>query len=315
MNKVFINGLKENPLIFTDIGAAGGISKRWDDLKESIITILFEPNKESFNDLKLNNDKKSIILNKALFSEKKIININICRKPEVSSIYKPSIEFISNFYDSKRFDIIDIIELEADTLSNQLNISNIKNLDFIKIDTQGSELDILKGCNDFFSDIIGLEIEAEFEEVYLNQPLFHDVYKYIIDRGFMLYDIKRYYWKRLSDQKFIMNKGQLIFGDLLFIKSPESIMTHIINKKSDDQYHYIMKAIFIYISYKIYDAAYQLIFKSNEIIKNDRAEIMNYISYKIKSDKYSFYKRKIKNFINLSKYQKSNFKSDRSLSI
>ena len=123
MNKVFINGLKENPLIFTDIGAAGGISKRWDDLKESIITILFEPNKESFNDLKLNNDKKSIILNKALFSEKKIININICRKPEVSSIYKPSIEFISNFYDSKRFDIIDIIELEADTLSNQLNIS------------------------------------------------------------------------------------------------------------------------------------------------------------------------------------------------
>ena len=48
-------------------------------------------------------------------------------------------------------------EVECDTLSNLLNEFKIKNLDYLKIDTQGSELEILKGIGHYRPLLIRLE--------------------------------------------------------------------------------------------------------------------------------------------------------------
>ena len=39
--------------------------------------------------------------------------------------------------------------VECDTLSSSLKSLKINNLDYLKIDTQGSELEILKGLGDY----------------------------------------------------------------------------------------------------------------------------------------------------------------------
>jgi len=62
-------------------------------------------------------------------------------------------------------------------------------LDFIKLDTQGSELDILKGSDKILrSPLIGLEIEMEFISLYKDQPLFGDVVNFLGSKNFQFID-------------------------------------------------------------------------------------------------------------------------------
>ena len=50
MKNIFINVLKDQPFVIADIGAAGGLDDRWSDLGSSITPILFEPEKEAYED-------------------------------------------------------------------------------------------------------------------------------------------------------------------------------------------------------------------------------------------------------------------------
>lgn len=111
----------------------------------------------------------------------------------MSSGYQTNINFLSKFPDVKRFDVTKQITIKADTLNNQLQKNDISAVDFIKIDTQGYELPILKGGADYLDNVIGLEIEVEFAPLYENQALFGDVDSFVRGYGFELFDIKKYY--------------------------------------------------------------------------------------------------------------------------
>ena len=54
--------------------------------------------------------------------------------------------------DFEKYKVTSSIEIECDTLSNQLSELNVTNLDYLKVDTQGAELEILKGMENI--DII-----------------------------------------------------------------------------------------------------------------------------------------------------------------
>jgi FkbM family methyltransferase len=61
--------------------------------------------------------------------------------------------------------------------------------DFIKIDTQGYELEILKGGEQTLSTATAVLLEVSFIDIYINCPLAADVLSYMNDRGFVVYDI------------------------------------------------------------------------------------------------------------------------------
>ena len=70
-----------------------------------------------------------------------------------SSIYEPSESNLKMYgYNSKElknFKITETVEIKCDTIDNSLENLNIKNIDYLKIDTQGSELEILKGMKKY----------------------------------------------------------------------------------------------------------------------------------------------------------------------
>lgn len=61
--------------------------------------------------------------------------------------------------------------------------------DFIKIDTQGYELEILKGGENTLANAMFVLLEVSFLDIYLNCPLAADVISYMNARGFVIYDI------------------------------------------------------------------------------------------------------------------------------
>lgn len=71
---------------------------------------------------------------------------------------------------------------------DQLKLQGVGSIpppDFLSIDTQGSEYEILQGARETLqSNVLGLLVEVEFHPVYKNQKLFGDVTKLLADQGF-----------------------------------------------------------------------------------------------------------------------------------
>ena len=171
--KFFFNNFCEE-MNFLDIGAAEGLDARWDLLKEKINFFFVEPHPESSKDLLI--EKKNIITK--VFDEKPGLTKNffLTNKPTCSSFLKPNINYLDKFGDVNRYHTKEILKFETTTVDKEFaNLS----LDFIKIDTQGSELNILKGSNKSLEEILGLEIECEFFKIYENQPLYEDIKNYL----------------------------------------------------------------------------------------------------------------------------------------
>ncbi len=243
-----------NDLTIVDVGASEGISPRWKNLNIPFKSILFEPDPVEFLKLKKEANKNLIVLNTALSDEAREGDLNVCRKQHLSSIFTPNIEFLNNFEDVQRFDVVDKLTVSMDTLDNQLAAYDI---DFIKIDVQGYELQVLKGGTQHINNIVGIEIEVEFEPIYKNQPLFNNVNDFLLNNGFKLFDLKRYFWKRKTMMNTGSQKGQLVFGDALYFRAPESIllMEDVNNKK-------IINSFFVYLAYNYTDLAEVLLFKA-----------------------------------------------------
>jgi len=252
--------LKDNKITIVDIGASGGVDSRWRDFTSMCTGILFEPDPREYDVLKKSSDNNLIVLNTALSDSPGDIKFHLCKKQQVSSVYQPNFEILDKYPDSSRFKVEKIIKIKADTLDNQLKKNKINEIDFIKIDTQGYELSILQGADFYMDKAIGLQIEVEFEQMYENQPLFADVDAFVRSKGFKLFDIKRYFWKRSIKHSPPSEKGQLIFGDALYLKDPESILNE--DGISPEK---IIRATSIYLAYGYNDLSQILLERSSEM--------------------------------------------------
>lgn len=241
--------LGENRINLIDVGASGGCHGRWSKLASSVRAILFEPHEEAYLALQQNNNSDDIIYNVALSDSKKPIAFNACKKQEVSSSYMPNMAFLSRFVDSDRFQVLNTVSMQADALDNVVSDFVKESADFIKIDTQGSELSILQGAEATLESVIGLEVEVEFSPMYEGQPLFADVDTFARKHGFDLIDLDRHHVKRKEYAKG-PHKGQLIFADALYFKSPETLLQNPQITKTK-----IIKAIALYLLYGYLDFA------------------------------------------------------------
>ncbi|MDF2945761.1 MAG: FkbM family methyltransferase [Bacillales bacterium] len=249
-----MNILKNRTIKVVDVGASGGIDIRWNSIIEHTIPILFEPDPREFNNLKEKLPENYIVFNTALSDIPGLIEFHLCKKQQVSSVYKPNYELISKFPASERFDVLKTIQVQADTLDNKLDSVGISDVDFIKIDTQGYELSILQGARNTLKCVIGIEVEVEFIEIYENQPLFEEVNGYITDLGFEMMDLKRYFWRRNGKVNYGSNKGQLIFGDALYFRTPESVCS--LPNIDEDK---VVRTAMVYKSYGYFDLIEELI--------------------------------------------------------
>ena len=184
----------------------------------------------------------------------------MCQKQEVSSIFPPNFDLLNKFPDSERFKVQKNIRLNTDTLNNQLIKVGVNEVDFIKIDTQGYELPILQGSYDYLDSVIGLEIEVEFVEMYKGQPLFDEVDGFVKSKNFSLVDLKRYFWKRKGTGNTTNKKGQLMFGDALYFKTPEEIL-----KISNINQEKIIRSIYTYLAYGYVDLSQVLLQEAKNI--------------------------------------------------
>jgi FkbM family methyltransferase len=236
-------------MTLVDIGAAGGIPTRWSKIKD-LRVVEFEPEKEAFEKLKSEIKPNKIILNAALYKEARPLDFYVTKSPTDSSVLKPNYSFVKQFPCADRFKVTSTSRISADMLDNQLKQHNVNDVDFIKLDTQGSELFILEGSKETLSKAFGIEIECEFQQIYEGQPLFGAIDAFLNKFGFRVFDLRNVYWKRKTGRFLGGDKGQLIYVEALYFKDLENIPKHKIK---------VAKAVEISLLYGYADYAMEII--------------------------------------------------------
>jgi FkbM family methyltransferase len=180
----------------------------------------FEPDSEEYNRLASQNTPGFTYFNAAVGGRDERRVLYVTRNAGCSSLLPPNQALYGQFKDCSA-DLEVIAKKDVDTISLDafLPKSGIATIDFLHLDTQGTELDILRGASGFLSSsIVGVKCEVEFAPLYEGQALFGDVDAYLREHGFVLFDLSRSRYRRAGFPDNALTRGQLLWGDAIYLR-------------------------------------------------------------------------------------------------
>jgi len=180
--------LIEDPLDAVDVGAARGVPPHWRPFLGYLRVHAFEPDRAECERLAASSHPNISWHATALAREKGTRQLHVLATPTGSSLLPLDETFASLYGYPEYHRVVDSVDVECESLSTVIPDTRPA---LVKLDTQGSELEILDGLSSEQLDaILAVELEAEFHTAYAGQPLFPDVHRFMIDRGFDLFDLR-----------------------------------------------------------------------------------------------------------------------------
>lgn len=219
--------LVDYPFTLIDVGAGGGINRRrWGKFR-NLTVIGFEPDEREFS--KLRDSGRHRWLQVALYGSEGVFDLNVTRYQTNTSLLQPNLELIQKLnIPLSDFDILRKVPLRCQTLDALCSEYDLVP-HVIKLDTQGTEIDILRGGEKCLrNSIFAVEAEVEFLPFYKNQALFTDVHTYLAGLGFQLMDYLSPV--RIRGREFESGRGTpnyLLSADALYFKSPSRLVEDI----------------------------------------------------------------------------------------
>jgi FkbM family methyltransferase len=230
MSIIFSDAFKsivsEAPLIYVDAGARGGLQGPWAEIKdERLHVVAFEPDPEGARALR--GRPNFDVVESALWSHPGTIDVHLAKIPGTSSVHPPNWGLLQRFPAQHREPrtTLKTISVPCDTLDSAL-LKIGRRADFIKIDTQGSEFEILSGAVKALEEsVFGVIAESWTIEVHRGQHMTGEILSFMNQRGFELFDINigAAWHRRGSGRLKNLNRRQIVGLDLLFFREPASI--------------------------------------------------------------------------------------------
>lgn len=255
--------LKEVPLGFIDIGARGGAHDLVEPIAKNTAVLGFECDEEECVRLMQNpavyepwaNFKLEPI---ALADQKGSAELKLLTANTNHSLLYPNESFTQR-YNMKKWEVIGKCELDTDTLDAILFRDDMKNQpwgEFMKIDTQGTEYEILQGASRTLTErTVAIVTEVAFCELYKDQKLFSDVETLMRRHGFSFYGFTSLHTrsKKLLDKKQYATRERLIYTDAIFFKDP---LPGGYTQQLSARGNYVLFTIALLLGF--YDYAYEL---------------------------------------------------------
>ncbi|HVN79666.1 MAG TPA: FkbM family methyltransferase [Terriglobia bacterium] len=195
-----------NGCLIVDAGCRLGPPSAWEKIGAEVIG--FDPDPDECARLgEIHPNHTFIPL--ALDIESNSRNFWITENSECGSFYRPDQTLLSNGFAGHR--IVGQKEVPTVDLDSWMEVNRPgRSVDLLKLDTQGSELDILKGSIKTIGKTLWIVVEVEFHPLYEGQPLFSDVDLFLRQYGFNLWNF--------GDVN--CRHGQMIWADAYYFKPP-----------------------------------------------------------------------------------------------
>lgn len=180
-------------LVIADVGCRWGFAERYLEQLESFTVYGFDPDVEECQRLNERYKSKNILaVPVALAKEAGERILYLTKEPACSSLIKPDGYLTSNYPALDCATEVGQVSVWTSTLDVWAADAGVQAIDHLKIDTQGSELDILKGSEGILKTVRSIEVEVEFNPIYEGQPVFSDVDKYLRAQGFVLWKLSNF---------------------------------------------------------------------------------------------------------------------------
>ena len=240
-------------IVVADVGSAGGLAKRWRPVERVVSPLLFEP--RAGGDLRT--DGRARVFPVALGAAPGTARLNLTALGNMSSTLLPNRELLSRFRKKPQHaKVVGTTEIPVDTLDNIARAAGLA-VDVLKVDTQGSELDVLTGAEESLSSsVLFAEVEVSFMERYHGQGLLSDVQQRLGRHGFELIDLYRIKRYRHANSAGIGNislgggqrAGRIAYADAWFFLNDEALQARV-RRLDQGAQAAVLKAVLILLVY------------------------------------------------------------------
>lgn len=289
-------GFKGCPVSIVDVGSRGGFEQHWHVYKDQIEMIGFEADVTECQ--RLNSEDtggRQRYFPFALFSRRESRPFYITAYPASSGFYPADSSIIQSFPDKANLAIVDSIEISTLDLDTFVVEQDISNIDFIKLDTEGAELEILKGAqNTLAKSVLGLSLEVWFQPWHVGQALFSEIDSFLRGLGYRLFDIATYRINRETLPDIVTSPepgpsrwGQVVSGDALYLRDGAAEMrdgTLLANEWNDIT---VLKLASFMEIFGLPDCAAELIKMAGERHILEKKKVSRFLDLLIPEGKYS----------------------------
>jgi len=179
----------------------------------------FEPNLEALEILNKNKGENEIYLPHAVYDGLEH-ELKICAIQGMTSLLEPNMELLSQIHGFNEWGVV-VDRVPTSTVRLD-DVKEIENIDFLKIDIQGGELEVFRHGVERLKDCLVIQTETEFLPMYKDQPLFSEVEQFLRSQGFLFHRVdalsSRPLIPMLADGDIRKGISQVIWTDAVFVK-------------------------------------------------------------------------------------------------
>jgi FkbM family methyltransferase len=181
----------DRPVVF-DVGANVGQSvRRYRSALPGCEIHSFEPSPTTFEELRANVEGPDV----------RLVNVAVGSTPGSLLLFETASSVMTSLLTpvpqgpARRVDRA--TEVPVITLDDYCAEQNISRVDLLKTDTQGYDLEVLRGARRIIEDgrVHLVMMEVDFTELYVGQPRFDVVLGHLLDRGYHLVSFYEMHWK------------------------------------------------------------------------------------------------------------------------
>ncbi|CCQ73055.1 conserved protein of unknown function [Magnetospira sp. QH-2] len=235
-NHIIASGLLTEPFVLFDVGVSGGIDKEWNCFGSRLHVHGFDPKISEID--RLNQLKRPNHVYSANFVGCPAFRQEVPAERRTANGYKSTDSFSRTSASwATRFLREEgkggaaeqyVQEDQRITLDDYARAHNLSQVDFVKIDTDGGDYEVLMGMKDLLASqsILGIQIEAQFHgPVDDNANIFSNIDRFLRENGFALFDMDPWRYSRASlPQKFVLPipgqtyRGQVLWAEALYLR-------------------------------------------------------------------------------------------------
>lgn len=223
--------LCDHPFCLVDVGVSGGIDRYWEAFGNDLRVIGFDgliKEVERLNATANSNHRyfPFLVGEKAYRPPEGVPDTQpFGRTSAVRAIEITKLNYIATYLDRTGSGEVatEMIELDQFLLRDRPT-----DVDFIKIDTDGSDYQVLRGARQLLSErhVLGLGVEVQFHGlVHDESNTFRNIDRFLTSLGFSLFDLEAHRYSRsVLPKPFVLHMpaqtqgGQMLWGDALYVR-------------------------------------------------------------------------------------------------
>jgi FkbM family methyltransferase len=195
------------------------------------------------------------VFREAIASRHGEATLYVTAEPGMSSLLEPDVQVTRRFYLGNKFTVESTINVPTVSLDEAAAQYGFGDACFLKLDTQGTELEILQsGARLVSESVLAVHVECAFHPFYKGQALFADVDAYLRQRGFVLVTLNRTNLRRASYRETIYSRRVTAWAHCLYLREPETLAaTHRACLR-----HHASRLLGLMLAFEQYDLALEL---------------------------------------------------------